>query len=202
MKKSVLVLTALLVVGGVAFGESDLRLEKATFAGGCFWCMESAFEEIKGVKEAVSGYTGGQKENPTYEQVCSGATGHREAVEITFDPKEISYEALLDIFWHNIDPTDAGGQFADRGEQYRAAIYYHNEEQRKIAEASKEKLNKSGAFNKPVITEILPAAAFYKAEEHHQNYCRLNPVRYKLYRYGSGREQFLEKAWGKTDKAH
>lgn len=173
------------------------KLEKATFAGGCFWCIESPYDKLDGVKEAVSGYTGGQTKNPTYEEVSSGRTGHAEAVEITYDPSKITYDRLLDIFWGQINPTDAGGQFVDRGSQYRTAIYYHTEEQKQLAEASKAKLARSGRFDKSIVTEILPAGPFYKAEEYHQDYWKKNPTRYKFYRYNSGRDQFIEKFWGK-----
>ena len=175
-------------------------LEKATFAGGCFWCVESPFEDLKGVQEAVSGYTGGHTQNPTYEEVCSGATGHYEAVEVAYNPKEISFEELLSIFWQNIDPTDPNGQFVDQGSQYRTAIFYHNDEQKRIAQESKKKLAESGRFKDPIVTEIILAATFYKAEEHHQNYCRINPIHYKFYRAGSGRDQFLDRVWGKDRK--
>ena len=171
------------------------QFEKATFAGGCFWCMEKPFEEIDGVLKVISGYTGGIKENPTYQEVSAGKTGHLEAVQITYDPSRISYEKLLDIFWRQIDPTDAGGQFADRGEQYRTAIFYHTDEQRQIAEASREKLQTGGIFGKPLVTEILKAGPFYMAEDYHQDYYKNNPIRYKFYRYNSGRDDFLKKTW-------
>ncbi len=170
-------------------------LEKATFGGGCFWCMEKPFEEIDGVVSVIPGYTGGHRENPTYQDISSGETGHLEAVEISFDPGKISYPELLDLFWRQVDPTDPGGQFADRGDQYKTAIFYHSEEQMKAAQASKEKLDKSGIFDKPVVTEILPGTVFFTAEDYHQDYYRKNPVRYKLYRYGSGRDRFLKKVW-------
>ncbi|MBN1822840.1 MAG: peptide-methionine (S)-S-oxide reductase MsrA [Endomicrobiales bacterium] len=172
------------------------RYETATFAGGCFWCMESPFEELDGVNEVVSGYTGGKTENPTYEEVCSGKTGHLEAVEIKFDPQKVSYEKLLDKFWRQIDPTDAGGQFADRGSQYQTAIFYHSAEQKRQAERSKKQIEESRKFSKPIATRILEAGIFYKAEDYHQGYCRLNPERYKRYRALSGREDYLKKTWG------
>lgn len=174
--------------------------EKATFAGGCFWCMEPPFEGIKGVVDVVSGYTGGTVKNPTYEQVCTGSTGHYEAVEITYDPSLISYENLLDIFWQNIDPTDKTGQFDDRGYQYKTAIFFHSDEQKQIAVASKDKLNKSGIFDNPVVTEIKQAQTFYIAEGYHQDFCRKNPKRYELYRSGSGRDGFLKNIWNKKPK--
>jgi peptide methionine sulfoxide reductase msrA/msrB len=171
------------------------RTEQAAFAGGCFWCMVSPFEEMPGIISVVSGYTGGHKENPTYEEVCSDTTGHAEAVLITYDPDVFPYEKLLDIFWHQIDPTDAGGQFHDRGDSYRTGIFYYTEEQRKLAEASKQELAASGRFDKPIVTEIEPAGKFYAAEDYHQGYHKTNPFRYKMYRKGSGRDAFIAKNW-------
>jgi peptide methionine sulfoxide reductase msrA/msrB len=179
---------------------SKKQLEKATFAGGCFWCMESAFKGLPGVEEVVSGYTGGKTKNPTYEEVSSGRTGHREAIQVLFDPGKVSYEQLLDVYWRQVDPTDPGGQFADRGSQYKTAIFYHDENQKVLAEKSKQALQSSGEYDKPIVTEILPASAFYAAEEYHQDYSEKNPVRYEMYRRGSGREQYLEKMWGKESK--
>ncbi|BAD40746.1 peptide-methionine (S)-S-oxide reductase MsrA [Symbiobacterium thermophilum] len=173
----------------------EKRLELATFAGGCFWCMVSPFEEQPGIYKVVSGYTGGHKENPTYEEVCSGTTGHFEAVQITFDPDVFPYERLLDLFWQQIDPTDPDGQFYDRGPQYRTAIFYHNEEQRRLAEKSKAELEASGRFDKPIATLILPAGPFYPAEEYHQGYHRKNPFHYQRYRAASGRDDFIRKHW-------
>ena len=170
-------------------------MQKATFAGGCFWCMVSPFEELPGIEGIISGYTGGHVENPTYEEVKTGTTGHYEAVEITYDPKLFSYERLLNLFWPQIDPTDAGGQFQDRGSQYRTAIFYHNEEQRQLAEASKEKIAASGTFKKPIVTEILRAQPFYPAEEYHQDFHKKNPAHYKDDRKRSGRDAFIEKHW-------
>ena len=172
-------------------------LETATFAGGCFWCMEAPFEKLDGVVKVVAGYTGGQVANPTYEQVSSGKTGHVEAIQVTFKPEKISYSKLLDVFWHQIDPTDAGGSFVDWGLQYRSVIFYQNEEQKRMAEASKETLEKSGRFDQPIVTEIIKFDVFYPAEEYHQDYYKKNPIRYKFYRYRSGRDQYLEKVWGK-----
>jgi peptide methionine sulfoxide reductase msrA/msrB len=171
------------------------NLQHATFAGGCFWCMVKPFDEQPGIHKVVSGYTGGDKENPTYEEVCSNRTGHYEAVQITFDPAVFPYQQLLKLYWQQIDPTDAGGQFADRGESYRTAIFYHNEEQHRLAEASKVELEESGRFNKPIVTEIVPAGPFYEAEDYHQDYHKKNPIRYKMYRTGSGRERFLKESW-------
>jgi peptide methionine sulfoxide reductase msrA/msrB len=175
---------------------ADTKLEKATFAGGCFWCMESPFEKLEGVISVTSGYTGGDKENPTYEEVSSGNTGHVEAIEILFDPNKVSYSELLDIFWKQIDPTDANGQFVDRGNQYRTAIFYHNEEQKIIAERSKRELNESKRYPNPIVTEIIPVSKFYSAEEYHQDYYKKNSIKYKFYRYRSGRDQYLKKVWG------
>jgi len=169
--------------------------ETATFAGGCFWCMEKPFEKLDGVIFVESGYTGGPWENPTYEEVSAGITGHAEAVRIVYDPSKISYSDLLDMFWRQIDPTDAGGQFVDRGTQYRSGIFYHTEEQKQLAEESKKNLGAAGPFDNPIVTEITSAEAFYKAEDYHQDYYKKNPIRYKYYRYGSGRDKFLKKAW-------
>jgi len=175
--------------------EQVIKLETATFAGGCFWCMESDFEKVDGVAEVISGYTGGHKENPTYEEVSSGGTGHVEAVQVHYDPTKVTYRKLLDVFWSHVDPTDPGGQFADQGSQYRTAIFYHNEEQRQLAEQSREELNKLGRFEKPVVTEIIPFSRFYKAEEYHQDYYRKHSMRYKYYRSHSGRDRFLKEVW-------
>lgn len=169
--------------------------ELATFAGGCFWCMVSPFEKIPGVKKVVSGYTGGHKENPTYEEVCTKNTGHHEAVQITFDPQNISYDELLNIYWRQIDPTDPGGQFFDRGEPYRTAIFYHNAIQKEKAAASKKALAESGKFAQSLTTKILPAGPFYAAEEYHQDYYKKNEGQYNRYRKGSGRDAFIKKHW-------
>ncbi|MCP3738885.1 peptide-methionine (S)-S-oxide reductase MsrA [Rossellomorea sp. BNER] len=172
------------------------KLEKATFAGGCFWCMVKPFDEQPGIEKVVSGYTGGAKENPTYREVCSETTGHFEAVQITFDPETFSYKKLLDLFWQQIDPTDPGGQFHDRGHSYKTAIFYHNEEQRQLAEESKHLLESSNKFNKPIATQILAAKPFYEAEEYHQGYYKKNSAHYNRYRIGSGREAFIQEHWG------
>jgi len=195
MGAPVLVLLALsmILVASVRTPGAARETEFATFAGGCFWCMEPPFEKLPGVIEVVSGYTGGRVENPAYEDVCAGETGHAEAVQVRFDPARISYAELLEVFWNQIDPTDSGGQFVDRGSQYRSAIFTHNEEQQRLAEASRARLEKSGRLSKPVTTEIAPAGVFYAAEEYHQDYHQRNPVRYRLYRAGSGRDRFLEK---------
>ncbi len=171
--------------------------ETATFAGGCFWCMEPPFEKMDGVKEVISGYTGGHTENPTYEQVSSDITGHTEAVNVLYDPTIVTYAELLDVFWRQINPTDAGGQFVDRGSSYRTAIFYHSEQQRGLAEQSKKDLEQSGRFDKPIVTEIVPAATFYIAEDYHQDYYINHAIRYRVYRFGSGRDRYLDKVWGK-----
>lgn len=172
------------------------NFEKATFAGGCFWCMEPPFEKLAGVITVISGYTGGKKENPTYEAVSAGGTGHAEAVQIIYDPSQIKYAELLNVFWQQIDPTDPDGQFVDRGLQYRTAIFYHNDEQKDAAEKSKEKLKIAGRYDKPIVTEIIKVSTFYKAEEYHQDYYKKSPIRYKYYRYRSGRDRYLAKIWG------
>jgi peptide methionine sulfoxide reductase msrA/msrB len=177
--------------------KEDVAIRKATFSGGCFWCTEADLEKLPGVVKVISGYTGGNKENPTYEEVSSGTTGHVEAVQVYYDPSKITYEKLLDFFWKHIDPTDPGGQFVDRGPQYRSIIFYHDEDQKRLAEKSKETLDKSGRFNKPVVTEIIKFTKFYEAEEYHQDYYKKHPLKYSYYRYWSGRDQFLSKVWGK-----
>jgi len=169
----------------------------ATFAGGCFWCMEPPFDELGGVLSTTSGYTGGRTPDPTYEAVSAGGTGHVEAVQVIYDPAKIGYERLLEVFWRNIDPTDDGGQFCDRGSQYRAAIFAHDEKQRALAELSKAAVLADRPFRAAIVTEILPSAAFHPAEGYHQNYYQTNPVRYKFYRYRCGRDQRLEALWGK-----
>lgn len=172
------------------------KIETATLAGGCFWCMEPPFEKKDGVISVVSGYAGGTKKNPKYKEVASGRTKHIETVEIKFDSNKITYEQILNIFWKNINPTDNGGQFVDRGQQYRPAIFYHNQEQLKIATESKINLQKLKPFiNKKVTVEIIPLTTFYKAEEYHQDYYKKNPIRYKYYRYRSGRDQYLKTTW-------
>ena len=172
------------------------KTELATFAGGCFWCMEGPFEELPGVRSVTSGYTGGAKPNPTYDEVSAGITGHAEAVQVEYDPAQTTYQQLLEIFWSNIDPTTLNQQFADHGTQYRTAIFYHTDEQKRIAEASKQQLAASGKFDKPLVTEIVPASTFYPAEDYHQDYHKKHPLRYKLYRVGSGREGYLKRMWG------
>ncbi len=167
----------------------------ATFSGGCFWCMVKPFDKYEGVLKVVSGYTGGHVENPTYEQVCSDTTGHIEAVQITYEDSIISYKELLDIFWKQIDPTDENGQFNDRGHKYKTAIFYHDEEQKNIAEKSKNDLENSNKFGKKIVTEIIPATTFYKAEQYHQDYYKKNPIHYNMYYKGSGRKDFIKNTW-------
>jgi len=173
--------------------------QEAIFGGGCFWCIEAAFQVQPGVTGAVSGYTGGDVENPTYEEVSTGRTGHFEAVLVRFDPEQVTYEELLDIFWQSIDPTDAGGQFYDRGSQYHTAIFYLDEAQRVLAEASKQELEASGRFDEPIATQILPAQPFYVAEAYHQDYFEKYLAQYNAYNTGSGRKQFLEETWANND---
>lgn len=171
---------------------------KAIFAGGCFWCMEQPYDVLDGVISTTSGYIGGQKKNPTYAEVSAGSTGHTEAVEVVYDPKKVSYEKLLAVFWHNIDPTVTNEQFCDRGSQYRSGIFYLDDEQKKLAEASKAALDKSKPFKAPIVTEITRATEFYPAEDYHQDFYIRNPVRYKFYRNGCGRDSRLQQLWGKA----
>jgi peptide methionine sulfoxide reductase msrA/msrB len=205
--KIFLLLVSVLIISGCAkmdskdmntrlISENEQGLETATFAGGCFWCVETAFEDLDGVKKVTSGYSGGRVKNPTYEEVCSGTTGHLESVQIVFDPQIISYAELVDIFWRQIDPTDAGGSFVDRGSQYLSAIFYHTDGQKNTAETSKTELEQSGIFDKPIATKIIPFASFYPAEDYHQQYCKKNPVRYYSYRSASGRDQYIKSVWG------
>ena len=170
----------------------------ATFAGGCFWCMEGPFDRLPGVISTTSGYTGGNVKRPSYEQVSSGMTGHAEAVDVVYDPSKVTYEQLLDVFWHNVDPLDRGGQFCDRGNQYRTAIFYHDAEQQRLAEQSKEALDASGKLKKKIVTEIVPAGEFYAAEDYHQEYYIRNPIRYKYYRFNCGRDDRLKQLWGEA----
>ena len=171
----------------------------ATFAGGCFWCMEPPYDNIDGVISTTSGYTGGSLDDPTYKQVSGGKTGHTEAVQIVYDPNKVSYAELLDVFWHNIDPTNANGQFCDWGTQYRSEIFYHNDEQRVLASGSKAALEKQKPFKEAVVTNVTTASTFYPAEEYHQDYYLKNPVRYKFYRYGCGRDKRLKELWGEDN---
>ena len=173
-------------------------LATATFAGGCFWCMEPPFDELDRVTSTTSDYTGRHKVNPTYEEVSAGTTGHAEAVQVVYDPARITYERLLEVFWRNIDPTTPDAQFCDHGSQYRSAVFYHDPEQRRLAEESKRALEAAGRLKARIVTEIVPAGAFYPAEEYHQDYYKKNPIRYKLYRLGCGRDQRLSELWGKA----
>jgi len=203
MFKNYLIAATLLILPLMALqagAGTMVHLEKATFAGGCFWCMTPPFEKLNGVTEVVSGYTGGSGVDPNYGDYA--AKGHIEAVQITYDPAKISYSALLDVFWRQIDPTDAGGQFCDRGPQYRSAIFYENADQKRVAEASKEALAKTGRYQKPLVTELIKASTFYKAEEYHQDYHKKNPIRYRFYRANCGRDRYLEKIWGKEGTMH
>jgi len=203
MRSKILTLTGLAIactlvaVSCIAGGaQAEPELETAVFAGGCFWCMEPPFEKLDGVSEVISGYTGGSEVNPTYQDVSYGKTGHREAVEVHYAPSKVTYSDLLDVYWRSIDPTDPGGQFADRGNQYKTAIFYGNDEEKRLAEASRDELAASGRFDKPIAVEILPAGPFYPAEDYHQNYYKTNPTHYKSYREGSGRGPFLRRVWG------
>lgn len=189
-----------ILFSGMAWVSSGLAAEKleiATFAGGCFWCVESDFDGAPGVVKTISGYTGGLLKDPTYKQVSAGGTGHIEAVEIHFDPTKTTYQKLLDVLWHSVDPTDAGGQFCDRGQSYETAIFTHSDAQKRIAEASKKMLMKKAGLKEPIVTPIRVAPAFYPAETYHQNYYKKNPLRYKVYRYGCGRDARLRELWGK-----
>ena len=189
-------LTAIIVTGSRGQNSSPVETRTAIFAGGCFWCIQPAFDKAKGVVKTVVGYCGGTEPNPTYQLVSSERTSYRESIEITYDPAKISYEQLLDIYWRQIDPTQADGQFTDIGPSYRAAIFYGNEQEKKIAEASKEKLARSGKFNKRIVTEILPAMKFYPAEAYHQKYYQQNPEHFEAFEEGSGRVSFQKKTWG------
>ena len=186
----------------VATKPAPAGLEKAAFAGGCFWCMQGPYDNLPGVVSTTVGYTGGEKPNPTYHEVGAGGTGHIESIEIVFDPKKVSYEKLLDVFWHNVDPMNPYGQFCDNGSQYRTAIFFENDEQRAAAEASKKVLAASGVLKTPIVTEILKAGIFWKAEEYHQSYYKKNPIRYKFYRSGCGRDARLKEIWGDAAPGH
>jgi peptide-methionine (S)-S-oxide reductase len=196
-RRSMLVVFGIGLLFSFAASEAQQRAEAvATLAGGCFWCMEPPFDKLDGVSSTISGYIGGHLANPTYEQVSDGQTGHAEAVQVTYDPAVVSYERLLEVFWHNVDPLDAGGQFCDRGDQYRTAIFYHSEEQRRQAEASKLALKEAHALPGDIVTEIVQAGEFYPAEDYHQNYYERNPIRYNYYRFTCGRDRRLESLWG------
>ena len=188
--------TALLGSAAAQTPTAPAATATATFAGGCFWCMEPPFDRLDGVLSTTSGYTGGSKVNPTYQEVSAGITGHAEAVQVIYDPRKVSYEKLLEVFWHNVDPTQKDAQFCDHGTQYRSAIYVHDAAQKRLAEASKAALAKSRPFKGELVTEITPAATFYPAEEYHQDYYLKNPIRYKYYRTGCGRDARLKELWG------
>lgn len=198
-------LAAIGPAGAAAAGSEDASRSPAAataiFAGGCFWCEEAVFDRVPGVVSVTSGYTGGTTPNPTYEEVETGGTGHAEAVQVVFDPSKVGYEKLLDLFWRNVDPLTANAQFCDHGNQYRSAIFYIGEAQKRLAEASKDALTNSGRFKQPIVTEIVPASTFWPAEEYHQHYHVKNPVRYNYYRYACGRDRRLEELWGKEDRS-
>jgi methionine-S-sulfoxide reductase len=203
-----LAVAALALASGVALAEQgsgavpDDGQALATFAGGCFWCMEPPYDKLDGVLATISGYIGGTTADPTYQEVSAGGTGHAEAVQVTYDPSKVSYEELLEVFWRNVDPLDAGGQFCDRGDQYRTGIFVHDDEQRRLAEASKQALAGSGRFDEPIVTEIEQAGTFYPAEDYHQDYYEKNPLRYDFYRWNCGRDARLAQLWGDEAPAH
>ena len=194
-----LLATVLLVAGASAAAPKSPALARATFAGGCFWCMEPPFDAVPGVAATISGYMGGQEKNPTYEEVSAGVTGHAEVVQILYDPKKVTYEQLLEVYWRNIDPLAANRQFCDAGTQYRSAIFFHDESQRRLAEQSK--IEKAKRFREPIVTQIVGASDFTRAEEYHQDFYKKSPVRYKTYRFGCGRDRRLAELWGKPDAA-
>lgn len=197
MLRSLMIAFAAAVVA-LATPAAAQQLETATFASGCFWCTESDFDKVDGVVETTSGYLGGKTENPTYKEVSAGNTGHTEAVQLKYDPAKVTYQQLLDVYWRNVDPFDKGGQFCDRGDQYRPGIFFHSDEQKRLAEESKAALEKSGRFNEPIVVEITPASTFTKAEEYHQDYAKRNPIQYLIYRHGCGRDARLGAIWGKA----
>ncbi len=192
------VICTLIVMSHGSSAHDRSQHAKATFAGGCFWCMEEAFENVEGVVFVVSGYAGGQVENPTYEEVSAGGTGHTESIEVTYDPSKVTYEDLLDVFWRNVDPTTPNAQFCDHGSQYRTAIFYHNETQKQLIDESRERIDVSKTFPESIVTEVLPASAFYIAEDYHQDFYTKNPIRYKYYKWNCGRTRRLEQLWGKS----
>ena len=199
--KALLLVALMMVVGRLAYGADTpaaVKLAKATFAGGCFWCMEPPFDKLAGVVSTTSGYTGGTKLNPTYREVSDGGTGHAEAVQIVYDPSKITYKKLLEVFWRNIDPTVKDQQFCDHGSQYRTAIFYQGDDQKKLAEAAKAALMKSKPFKADIVTEITAASTFYAAEDYHQDYYIKNPVKYKFYRFNCGRDARLRELWGEA----
>ena len=193
-----LVMGALIVMSPGSSAHDRSQYAKATFAGGCFWCMEEVFEKVEGIVSVVSGYAGGQVDNPTYEEVSAGGTGHTESIEVTYDPSKVTYEDLLDVFWRNVDPTTPNAQFCDHGSQYRTAIFYHNETQKQLIDESRERIDVSKTFPESIVTEVLPASAFYIAEDYHQDFYTKNPIRYKYYKWNCGRTRRLEQLWGKS----
>jgi peptide-methionine (S)-S-oxide reductase len=197
---SVLTMAVLLVgawnVQSTSHAAADAIPGKAYFAGGCFWCMEEAFEKVEGVLSAISGYMGGRVANPSYEEVSAGRTGHAESVEVVYDPSKVSYQKLLDAFWHNVDPLTPNAQFCDHGSQYRSAIFFRTDEEKRASETSKQAIEQSKRFTEPIVTQIVPASQFYPAEEYHQDFYKKNPIRYKVYKYNCGRAQRLETLWG------
>ncbi|HTP63746.1 MAG TPA: peptide-methionine (S)-S-oxide reductase MsrA [Geobacteraceae bacterium] len=195
---TVLLATSIAASGAAVRDSKSARLEKAAFAGGCFWCMEHPFDDLPGVVSVTAGYTGGHMKNPTYEEVSAGVTGHAESVLVVYDPQRISYEKLLDVYWHNIDPTTPNRQFCDAGSQYRTAIFYYNDTQKRLAELSRQALEKTKPFKGTIVTAIVQADDFYPAEEYHQHYYRKNPIRYKFYRQGCGRDKRLRELWGSS----
>ena len=197
MLRSLMIAFAAAVVA-LATPAAAQQLETATFASGCFWCTESDFDKVDGVVETTSGYLGGKTENPTYKEVSAGNTGHTEAVQLKYDPTKVTYQQLLDVYWRNVDPFDKGGQFCDRGDQYRPGIFFHSDEQKRLAEESKAALEKSGQFKDPIVVEITPASKFTAAEEYHQDYAKRNPIQYLIYRHGCGRDARLSAIWGKA----
>ena len=198
---AVLTVTVLLIGGwnisSTSQAAADATFAKAYFAGGCFWCMEEAFEKVEGVLSATSGYMGGKVANPTYEEVSAGRTGHAESVEVVYDPSKVSYQKLLDAFWHNVDPVTPNAQFCDHGSQYRSAIFFQTDDEKRASDASKQAIEQSKRLTEPIVTQIVPATQFYSAEEYHQDYYKKNPIRYKFYKYNCGRAQRLEELWGK-----
>jgi peptide-methionine (S)-S-oxide reductase len=207
VRRFLLFLLVAVIMAGVSSkaaeaADTGAKLAKATFAGGCFWCMQPAYDKVPGVVSTVVGYTGGDKQNPTYEEVSAGGTGHAESIEITYDPAKVSYRKLLDIFWHNVDPTTRDREFCDVGHQYRTAIFFHDAEQESEAKESKAALDKSKPFKDPIVTEIVPATKFWPAEDYHQKYYLKNPVRYRFYRYNCGRDQRLRQLWGAASGGH
>lgn len=197
---SVLIVAVLLVgawnVQSTSHAAADATPGKAYFAGGCFWCMEEAFEKVEGVLSATSGYMGGRVANPSYEEVSAGRTGHAESVEVVYDPSKVSYQMLLDAFWHNVDPVTPNAQFCDHGSQYRSAIFFQTDEEKRASDTSKQAIEQSKRFTEPIVTQIVPASRFYSAEEYHQDFYKKNPIRYKIYKYNCGRAQRLETLWG------